>query len=620
MIKYTTFEFNQECVDDLVFQLINHYPLYVQEPERLKSIINHFEIKDPKFITLIVETDYVDRQYRDSYYSYFSQKYSEFKRNCIRLIFFEGKYKYSDFQGNTSIIDEDIIGIIVLRPLNVGNIGHTLINPQKIDIKGYIQTCNYKIMVCGQKFIINAFPYLSQDNETMSCAETSLYNLIQYYSEKYCEYRIMMPSEILKILENSSYERVLPSHGVDDICMAKVLQSGHFHPRLYPYDIEDGQNFEELFYIYVESGIPFILGLPQHSVICIGHGPVDFEVTNHKLEDIVLCDNTEGYDIYTLSSSQLIDYYIFMDDNHSPYYASTIDELTKLYFENMDYLIEYDWEELEEDIFGSDEDNNLGNNTNEENISYSKEALLKMKKRFDSLLVPLYKRVFLDASRAKSIFDVHFIKNPDFIKKIQESYNDTSWGYSQTNPLVWRIFLASSNSYKNHKCRTANNFDLFEYYSTQSYPRFIWVLEISTLEDFSQKKARVEVLLDATSSRNSDTWAIFSISYKKHLVFVPNIIKTNNDFSEINLETPKEETNPNVTNTLNNKIKTTINPYINILPDDTLTSKNNVSWETINDNVKNRHLMDIFKLLYYNENPFVGDTFDIFVESNLKEI
>lgn len=588
-----TFNLNETDLKELFVWLIREYPLYFQEPERIKEIIYLFDVNESDTITMVIESDHVDRQYRDSYYSYFSQKYSDFERNCIRLAFFEGELKYTDFMSDMSTIRKDIlIGTVVLRPLNVGNIGHTLLNPHKLKINGYIQTCKFKIMICGRKFTIRAFPYLTQDNETMTCAETALFNLIQYYSEKYCEYRILMPSEILRTLEASYYERVLPSQGVDDVHMAKVLQAGHFHPRLYPYKNEEADGFEELFYAYVESGIPFILGLPQHAVVCIGHGPVDFKMDHHKLSDIVSSDDFENKKIYSISTARLVDEYIFMDDNEAPYVISTIDKLTVRYYENSD--IPYEEEDIEKEDYGENNESDLGDNQSKEQIVYTEDAILGMKRRFDTLLVPLYKRIFLDASRAKSIFEEHFLQNPDFIEKLQEAYGDNTWGYFEENPLVWRMYLASSNSYKDFKCKTASNTDIFQYYSSQPYPRFIWVLEIGTISTFSEHKARAEILLDATSSSNSNTWAILSIGYKGHLVFVPYVVRKLNE-------------------------KQTAG--VNIYKEDSLDQEFSLgNWEKISDDVNQRVLTVIFETLYYKDNKFVNDTYKIFCDSNLKEI
>ena len=588
MNTFINVTFEEKSINELLVKLINTYPLYIQEPDRIKDIINRFKLAESDDFTVIVETDHVDRQYRDSYYSYFSQKYSRFERNCLRLVFFKNNVSIEDFTSNVLELQKQLIGTIVLRPLNVGNIGCSLLDPKKLNITGYIQTCTFKLMICGRKFVIKAFPYLSQDNETMTCAETALYNLIQYYSEKYCEYRILMPSEILKTLEDSSYERVLPSHGLDDVFMAKVLQYGHFYPRLYSYDLEEGHCFDEIFYSYIESGIPFIFGLPQHAVICIGHSDIDYKIEHHNLNEIVSSEIIDQKKVFSLCTSRLIDKFIFMDDNQSPYVISGIDDLTVHYAENIDLSSEYDSEEISEEILSADElDEGEEDSSFDRNTNYSKEAINKMKKRFDSLLVPLYKRIFLDASRAKSIFDEHFLRNTDFLKKLQIEYSDPTWGSNIENPLVWRMFLASSNSYKDFKCKTSPNIDIYKYYSTQSYPRFVWVMEISSISDYSKKKARVEIILDATSSRNSDTWAILSVCYRNHMVFVPYITDM----------IGQESTG-----------KLTDFDY------------SSIEWDVLGKDIKKNPMTEMFKSLYYNENNIAPATFDIYINSNLKEI
>ena len=71
MNTFVTFKLDQENINELFITLIRKYPLYFQEPERIKEIIYLFDTKKSDLVTLIIESDYVDRQYRDSYYSYF---------------------------------------------------------------------------------------------------------------------------------------------------------------------------------------------------------------------------------------------------------------------------------------------------------------------------------------------------------------------------------------------------------------------------------------------------------------------------------------------------------------------------------------------------------------------
>lgn len=124
----------------------------------------------------------------------------------------------------------------------------------------------------------------------------------------------------------------------------------------------------------------------------------------------------------------------------------------------------------------------------------------KVVQKCDSLIVPLYRRIFIDAARAKQIFDHLFLKDSVFISEIRDAYSEQDWGISPDNPLVWRIYLTASNKYKDFKIQNARDKDVAEFYMENNFPRFIWVLEIGTISTFKQQKARVEVLLDATSS------------------------------------------------------------------------------------------------------------------------
>ena len=51
-------------------------------------------------IYLVIETDYVDRVFRDSFYSYYSSKLNDYKRNCIKVSLFNCKVDYSSFRNS----------------------------------------------------------------------------------------------------------------------------------------------------------------------------------------------------------------------------------------------------------------------------------------------------------------------------------------------------------------------------------------------------------------------------------------------------------------------------------------------------------------------------------------
>ena len=144
------------------------------------NFLNRLFKKFNKFI-VIVEYDYIDRTFRDSYYEYYAFKYHEYERNCKRLCIFDyeleneldGKY-FIDV--DTSILQNHFIGSMVIRPIPERSIGHTLINPKYVLLDDkervnkeksiFLRTSMFRINLCGHKLYIRAFPFSMQDLAT----------------------------------------------------------------------------------------------------------------------------------------------------------------------------------------------------------------------------------------------------------------------------------------------------------------------------------------------------------------------------------------------------------------------------------------------------------------------
>ena len=554
------FQFNMSAPDDYVQvlkTLQSEYPEYLQEPQRLEKIFSTINAKE---VTMLVEEEYIDKQYRDSYYSYFSQKYSTYKRNCMRLSLFDGTISWEEFSDFSSNLNDIIIGTIVLRPLRIGNIGNVLLSPSKLKVKGYFRKCTFKVMVYGRKIHFEAFPFSSQDNETMTCAENALFNLIRYYGRKYPEYREIMPSEILQNIERESYERVLPSMGVDDTNIAKVLSDSFFYPRIYGYQ----PDFNEILYIYIESGIPLLLGIPEHVVTCIGHGFQPFRKNKSWLEGLAAPYTFNKNEFWYLATSDIYQEYIVMDDNKSPYHLITINDLVKEYYDSP-----------------LKKDTSIPTKDSEYDIEQVKSDMV-------SLIVPLYKRIFIDAARAMNIFKSVFLGNPEFIDMVREEYSDQTWGNTSNNPFVWRIFLTTSKSYKSYKSKTVKNPFLRTHYMEWSMPHFVWVLEIGTLDTYINDCARIEILLDATSSPQSQNYGILSIGYKNHYVYIKDRVFT-----------IKEK----------NALDTVIEAHTSASKPSTCSSSSKTS---------NDFLTNLLKSVYNTKCVSFEDSYAIFADSNLK--
>ena len=426
--------------------------------KKLEQIFERIEIP----ITVIVEKIYVDRVYRDIYYSVLSGKHFEYSRDCRRISIFKGKYNiedlYEKYKTDNEILSNAFVGTIVLRPLKIGEIGRTLLNPNKLNIpKSYIRTAKYEIEVLGMIFCAYAFPFSEQDSEVMTCAETTMWSILEYYGTRYSMYKTVLPSEIIKNVDEISKQRVTPSGGLDYYSLSMVLKKFGFQPKIFSCK-EYEKNFRCLFHYYVESGIPIAVGvnLPTmnagHSIVCIGHSDSELLLpSKDSMSDI------NG--MLTLDTSYFYKNYVIIDDNQIPYTIEDFNNLT-LY-------------------------------------SPSKAGIF---------VVPLYKRIYMDACKASIVFDNVIKCLCNHLKKFICHIGEI---VDKDNPIIKRVFLTASRRYKEYRAKTSKNYIESYYYGNLSFPKFIWVMEISTYNLYKNQCVIGEVVLDATSSRG--TWFDFII-------------------------------------------------------------------------------------------------------------
>lgn len=101
--------FNLKC--DKAIQKIHEYKKYdiIKYIQIIKMIMKKMNI-----ITIGIEKNYIDRQYRDSYYMHYAEKHLEVSRYCIRLIFFKGDQCNNISKLIESDLQQELIGSMVI--------------------------------------------------------------------------------------------------------------------------------------------------------------------------------------------------------------------------------------------------------------------------------------------------------------------------------------------------------------------------------------------------------------------------------------------------------------------------------------------------------------------------
>jgi hypothetical protein len=199
----------EDAVDEIM-SMLNR--LYGQiDPAIETDLADFFDLLQDKLFCFI-EYPYVDRIYRDTYYTYFSTKHNDYPRDCIRVAFFELPLKEVHFRRSNYIqlLQRTFRGFMIIRPTFPNIIGRTLIDPRAFRQRNF-QICHYSagVLINGIKLNATGFPFSSQDGESISCAETTLWGIMEYFGNKYADYQPVSPSKIISVLDQHAKKRLL---------------------------------------------------------------------------------------------------------------------------------------------------------------------------------------------------------------------------------------------------------------------------------------------------------------------------------------------------------------------------------------------------------------------------
>lgn len=408
------------------------------------------ELKDDLFVH--VEYPYVDKVYRDSYYNYFASKKDDYSRNSIRLSFFSEDLKEEDFRDSKMLdhVQSCYKGFLVIRPTFPFIIGRSVISPQAFKSNNVlISSVSYSSTANAIKLKVSGFPHSSQDSETISCAEATVWSIMEYFGNRYPEYTPILPSLVNSVLEKFSFERLIPSKGLTAQQISYALKELGFGVKIYSQSSYISEFFE-LLRIYVESGIP-VVGLIQndkgigHAVNIVGRK----KPTGAEIDAIPVLKTINGT-INVHDFAQLDIDYVCVDDNYPPYRTCTLSKPASYYTNPL-------WADC----------------------------------RISSFIVPLYPKIYLEAGEARKIA----------ITLIEEF---TNMGIVTNREILIKTFLASSRSFKNEiALNDSLQTDAKELLLSISMPKFIWVTEIGDKAQMKAGNVSGMMILDATEPKRA---------------------------------------------------------------------------------------------------------------------
>jgi len=335
---------------------------------------------------------------------------------------------------------EHYLGFITLRDTKINTIGRSYLSPNAIrNVRNiFCVLAEYIVHIKGYELKVKAFPWMQQDVNVSVCAHIATWSVIRYFSHKYTYYPQRTLYQIVNLL--SANTRKTPSTGLTVLQMSEILSKSAFYPEIYLRKVIDEAFSDNSFdkFLYVLIES----GIPYIA----GTSNHAFVVIGHgqlsKAKPQNLLDSLVAcvQNSHIIDSSELVNELITSNDNYLPYATVT---------------------------------KNKGTN----NLSY---------KDITSITVPFYEKMFLDI---KSIYALVIPSIEGVLFKLNGNH-------------IRRVLLTSSKSLKKFINEISQDAIYKDIISRQHLPKFVWLIEYATPENFDNGLISHRVIIDASALSN----------------------------------------------------------------------------------------------------------------------
>lgn len=415
--------------------------------ENLKSNLETLR----KNLKVVIETEYIDKVYRDCYYSFYSTKMKNYNRNCVRLSFFEPEFNnIQEFlASNVTELRQWYDGYLVIRPIASCCIGRNVISKRAKVAQDYtICQASIKSTCMGVKLSVDAFPHSSQDGEYMTCAETTIWTMLEYFGNKYSLYTPALPSDVVESLESTAFERMTPSKGLNFQQLSMALKKHGLSTKVYSIAnyANNIEKYQEIFNCYVESGFPIAVCLSKpkgegHAVVCVGRNHIDPSGLPAPKQALA---GGNSYVFWNTHNSNVV----FIDDNY-PSYQSTP------FFKPTSYYTDPSFKGLF--------------------ISH--------------FIVPLHCKIYLPAEIAIDASNY-------LVNRVLKAPSGSCIKTFLTSNRSYREYIYTHPEYTIEQKETLLQIEM---------PKFVWVTEIATMAQVTAGRVGALILLDATGNKSDYT-------------------------------------------------------------------------------------------------------------------
>ena len=228
---------------------------------------------------MLVEHEYVDKDYRSTFYNFYAKKGRQYRSDCARLHFFDGAVWYDESRIDISATDlhpeHHYFGYIVLRPTIVATLGRSVLSPDiRRGARGRAIQSLHHVNLLGRRLPVWGFPSMAQHVDIAVCAHVCCWAILRYYSEVFPQYREYLLHDVTKLVAPFDPGGLVPSLGFNVLEAERVFQAAGCFPVLVGKDNSSSDlSFFSQLLAYLESGFPLFVELPSetHAVVGVGY-------------------------------------------------------------------------------------------------------------------------------------------------------------------------------------------------------------------------------------------------------------------------------------------------------------------------------------------------------------
>lgn len=394
----------------------------------------------PAVKSILIERHYVDKDYRSTFYNFYSKKGRCYRDDCIRLHFFDRQVEFDTNQIELKCSDNQLehhyFGYIVLRPTIVATLGRSILSPKiRVDARGQvIQSC-HRVHLLGHTLSVWGFPSMGQPTDIAVCAHVSCWAILRHYSERFPQHRELLLHDITKLAAPFNPGGLIPSLGLDIYEAERIFQAaGCFPVIVVKQDKQDSQFYAQLL-AYLESGFPLFVSIESisHAIVIAGY---EWRSTT----------NFPAHDSHVWSQ---IDTLLAVDDNLLPYRC-------------------------------------INSSRKNSSDSYTAED-------FDAFIVALPEKIYYPANAVES-----------FSEQALNSVHRSILEPSNEEVYLRRNFITTISALRRYarENRTMLGDTLVGLIMRLNTTQFIWIVEYATSTQWSNAHIAGRLIIDATASPN----------------------------------------------------------------------------------------------------------------------